>query len=78
MFHRNVGGADRAIRLVLGLILLPTGLFLLATHQAHGSLITILGAAALVTGGSRFCLLYVPFSLSSARPRTSRVASKAT
>lgn len=75
MSHRNVGGPDRAVRLALGVILLPTGLFLLREDHGQGLVVTILGLVGLVTGITGFCLLYAPFSFSTARPRASQATS---
>ena len=68
MLHRNVGGIDRAARLVLGPVLLLAGLiFLGAGHSLHWPAI-VLGLAGLVSGATGFCVLYVPFGISTRRP----------
>jgi len=59
--HQNVGGLDRAIRLVLGLVLLTTGLYL------HSTLLLIPGAIGLGTGAAGYCPLYLPFGVCTAR-----------
>jgi hypothetical protein len=54
VFRRNVGGLDRAVRLVLGVILLPVGLFLLGELQGHpiGPFIAAAGFVRLATCSS--------------------------
>jgi hypothetical protein len=67
MFRRNCGTLDRVVRLLLGAILLPTGLFLLDGLQGDlsGVAAAILGLLWLVTGASGFCIFYVPFGIST-------------
>jgi hypothetical protein len=67
MLSRNVGGLDRAVRLALGLILLPTGLFLLGPGDALRWPVLVLGLMGLVSGTAGYCVLYVPFGLSTRR-----------
>lgn len=50
----NVGGADRNIRIVLGIVLLAIGLFS-PLSTLWQTLILIVGAVALTTGIIRFC-----------------------
>jgi DUF2892 family protein len=69
MFMRNVGGIDRAVRLALGIVLLPWGLFLVAGHRDNGLLLTLIGLAGLVTGIAGVCPPYALFGISTARPR---------
>ena len=66
MFSRNVGGLDRAIRLALGVNLLPAGLFLLGPGGLRWPA-WVLGLIGLVSGTSGYCLLYVPFGISTRR-----------
>lgn len=68
MFHRNVGGVDRAVRVALGLLLLPTGLFLWGGHPGYGLAFTVVGVIGLITGIFGFCPPYVLFGISTARP----------
>lgn len=75
MFRKNVGGADRATRLVLGLILIPAGILLLAAKSGYGLIILIAGLAGLFTAVTGFCGLYLPFRFSTARKE---VAGQAT
>lgn len=60
MFKRNVGTLDRIVRVALGLVLLPAGLFLLGGLQGSmlGLVIAGLGGIGLFTGFTGFCLLY--------------------
>jgi hypothetical protein len=71
MFPKNEGPADRAIRIAAGIMLLPAGLFLLGALQ--GSVVGIVMAAlalfALVTGATGRCVLYIPFGITTLRPR---------
>lgn len=50
-FQRNVGGADRIIRIVLGLVIMSVGAY-------YGSPWGLLGIVVLATGIFRCCLLY--------------------
>ncbi len=68
LFSRNVGGLDRAARLAAGVVLLATGLLLIGTHYGAGMTMTVLGVLALFTGLTRFCILYVPFGVSTNKP----------
>jgi hypothetical protein len=67
MFKRNEGILDRIVRVTLGMVLLPAGLFLLGGLQGSvlGLLIAGLGVLGLVTGLTGFCPLYVPFGIST-------------
>lgn len=67
MLSRNVGGLDRAVRLALGLILLPRGLFLLGPGDALRWPVLVLGLMGLVSGTAGYCVLYVPFGLLTRR-----------
>lgn len=49
----NVGGTDRTVRIVLGLILLPVAYF--ALSGAVAVLAYLVGGVALVTGLVRYC-----------------------
>ena len=63
---RNVGSADRVIRVVLGLVLLVLGLFMLASG-AWKWVFIVAGIVALVTGLSGRCGLYVPFKINTCK-----------
>lgn len=67
MFRKNVGGADRAVRLVLGLILVPAGIFLLSAKSSYGLIVLIAGVVGLFTAVTGFCGLYLPFRFSTVR-----------
>ncbi|HSF81514.1 MAG TPA: DUF2892 domain-containing protein [Anaerolineales bacterium] len=77
MFKRNVGMLDRIARLVLGIVLLPSGLFLFGGLQGNvlGLVIAGLGLIGLVTGLTGFCLLYVPFGINTLEKEKELVAS---
>ena len=67
MFKRNEGIIDRALRVLLSLVLLPTGLFWLGGLQGSvlGLVVTGFGLLPLITGLTGFCPLYVPFGIST-------------
>ena len=67
---RNVGGLDRGLRIAVGLVLVSFGLILLAARCVCGWIDLALGFAALVTGLTGFCVLYLPFGFSTARKRS--------
>ena len=54
----NVGGIDRVLRIILGVIMISAGVYL---HSWWGAI----GAIPLLTGLIRWCPLYMPFGLSS-------------
>ena len=57
--ERNVGGIDRLIRIVLGIVLMGVGFG--AIGGGGGTAIGIIFAVVFVTGLTGRCLLYVPF-----------------
>ncbi len=67
MFKRNEGILDRIARVTLGLVLLPTGLFLLGALQGSvlGLIVTGLGAIGLITGVTGVCPTYNLFGFST-------------
>lgn len=67
MFRRNVGGIDRFLRVTLGAILFLAGLLLLFGKTTLGVTILVVGFLALLSGIIRFCVLYIPFGISTAR-----------
>jgi len=67
MFRHNVGGLDRALRVTLGGILFLGGLLLLTGKAGLGVTLAVVGFLALLTGIVRFCVLYIPFGISTAR-----------
>jgi hypothetical protein len=68
MFRHNVGGVDRVLRVTLGGILFLGGLVLLTGTTRLGVILAVAGLLALLTGIVRFCALYIPFGISTARP----------
>ena len=73
MLRRNVGGIDRVLRVTLGGILFLGGLVLLIGATRLGVILVVVGVLALLTGIVRFCVLYIPFGISTARSETSSV-----
>ncbi len=67
MLRRNVGGVDRVVRLALGAILFCGGLFLWIGRGSLGAIVAGVGLLVLLTGVVRFCALYIPFDISTAR-----------
>lgn len=67
MFKRNEGILDRTVRVALGLVLLPVGLFLLGGLQASalGLVVASLGGWLLITGITGVCPLYIPFGINT-------------
>jgi len=67
MFKKNVGRLDRTLRLIVGVVLVPIGLFLLGGWQGNstGILIAVLALIPLATGLVGFCGIYVPFGIST-------------
>jgi len=59
---RNVGGADRALRAVIGVALIGWGV---ASHNWWGAI----GILLLATAAFRFCPAYAPFKFSSAKSK---------
>lgn len=79
MFKRNEGTLDRAIRLALAAVLLPTGLVALGGLQGNwlGLLVALPGVLGLVSGVTGFCPLYVPFGISTLEPEKRQSAAPA-
>ena len=67
MFKRNEGILDRSVRVLLGLVLLPVGLFVLGGLQGNvaGIISSVIGTIALITGFTGVCPLYIPFGIST-------------
>ena len=55
---KNVGGIDRTIRIVLGVVILAAGVY-------YGSWWGALGLLPLATAAFSFCPLWVPFGIST-------------
>ena len=56
----NVGGIDKVLRVVLGLMIISAGVY----YQSWWGL---LGAVMLLTGVVNFCPAYLPFGISSCK-----------
>ena len=65
MMKANVGGADRVIRVILGIALLGLGVFVLGGAWKWVSV--VLGVVLLLTGLVSFCLLYTLFNINTAK-----------
>lgn len=67
MLKRNEGTLDRIARLTLGVVLLPTGLFLLGGLQGNmiGLIATGVGVIGLITGATGVCPSYTLLRLST-------------
>ncbi|RME76702.1 MAG: DUF2892 domain-containing protein [Chloroflexi bacterium] len=59
----NVGGADRIIRIVLGIILAAAGFFVMS--GTLGIVVGVIGLVLLVTGAIGWCPLYIPLKIST-------------
>ncbi len=73
---QNMGGLERITRVVAGLGLLLTGLFLLGgtTGSNFGMGVAVVGLFNLGTGASGFCLLYRVLHISTLRTSRSTAA----
>ncbi|MBN8596392.1 MAG: DUF2892 domain-containing protein [Planctomycetes bacterium] len=71
MTFANVGGADRAVRLIAGLTALTVGLGLLGATRGEvaGIVVSIVGVVMLLTAIVGFCPAYLPFGLSTCKAR---------
>lgn len=58
---QNVGGADRTVRFVLGVVLLGAGYFLMAWW------LMLVGVVVFLTGWFRFCGAYTLFGVSTCK-----------
>ncbi len=67
VFKQNEGLVDRVARVALGIVLLPSGLFLLGGSQGGvvGLVAAGLGTLALITGFTGVCPMYIPFGIST-------------
>jgi hypothetical protein len=67
MFKKNEGILDRIVRVGLGLMLLPVGLFLLGGLQGSvfGLVVTGFGVWLLITGLTGVCPLYIPLGINT-------------
>lgn len=62
----NVGGSDRTVRIVLGVVLLPLSYFALSGALALVGY--VVGAIALITGLVRFCPVNTLLGVDTATP----------
>lgn len=69
LYRRNVGGLDRAFRLVVGVLAVAAGLLLAGGTRGEplGIVLALAGLMILLTGITGRCPLYVPFGISTAR-----------
>jgi hypothetical protein len=67
MFKKNMGRLDRTARFVVGVGLVPIGLFLLGGWQGNwvGLLTLAFALLPLATSTTGVCPLYVPFGIST-------------
>ena len=67
MFKKNVGGLDRALRLIVGVAMALVGLFPLGGWRGNstGIDVALFALVPLVTGLIGFCGIYVPFGIST-------------
>lgn len=63
----NVGGADKVIRVVVGLIIIALGI-------VFKSWWGVIGVLVLATGLFNFCLLYVPLGISTCKAKPQQPA----
>jgi hypothetical protein len=57
---KNVGGIDRGIRIVIGLVIVAAGIYFRSWWG-------LVGIALILVGLVRFCPLYVPFKISTCK-----------
>ena len=57
----NVGGTDRIIRIILGVVIILAGIYFKSWWG-------VVGILPIVTGLIRFCPAYVPFGFSTCKP----------
>ncbi len=72
----NVGGADRILRIIGGLVLLLLGIFLPKPVWLTVVLI-IFGAMLTLTGIFGFCWLYGPLGINTKRAKSEQVEKQA-
>ncbi len=67
VFKQNEGLVDRVARVALGIVLLPSGLFLLGGLRGGlpGLVTAGLGVVALITGFTGVSPMYIPFGIST-------------
>ena len=65
----NVGGLDRVIRVVIGLVLIALGLFHVLTGTS-ALVAYVVAAIAIITGVVRFCPAWAMFGINTTRSKT--------
>ena len=65
----NVGGLDRVIRVVIGLVLIALGLFHVLTGTS-ALVACVVAAIAIITGVVRFCPAWAMFGINTTRSKT--------
>jgi hypothetical protein len=67
MFKQNMGQLDRTLRFIVGVALIPIGLFALSGWQGNliGILVVAFALVPLVTSLTGFCPGYIPFGIST-------------
>jgi len=67
MFKKNMGRLDRTLRAIVGVALVPIGLFALGGWQGTliGLLVTAFALLPFATSLTGFCPVYVPFGIST-------------
>lgn len=63
MFTQNVGGIDRIVRIVLGVVLIVAGFFFMT--GTTGVIVGVIGFIPLLTALVGWCPLYLPFKLNT-------------
>lgn len=59
---KNMGGFDRTIRIIAGIILVGSGILKIFPYA---TIIAIFGVFIILTGIAGFCILYVPLGIST-------------
>lgn len=69
---KNVGPVDRALRLIVGIVLIVLAITMLgATDGAVAGIIAVAaGAVMLLTAALGFCPAYLPFKMSTCKVKT--------
>lgn len=67
MVKQNIGRLDRTLRFIIGVALIPIGLFALGGWQGNlsGVLVTTFALLPLVTSLTGLCPVYIPFGIST-------------
>ncbi len=58
--EKNIGSIDRAIRIIIGIILIAFGIFNFVPYAIY---VAVFGIFILLTGIIGFCILYVPLGI---------------